>query len=84
LGLTKAMMLAKLTDCGNRKGYKDSAAQSQALIDKAKWSSAPTSDPNVWAVSMTDSSGTFVWHVDARTSAVTAGNAAASQLVCSK
>ena len=73
----KQAVMSKLRACASKVG---SLEEFEAVMAKASFTGAATSDPYVWKVTVSDSSGTFIWTVDSRTGSVTAANADAREI----
>ena len=75
---SKQAVMSKLRACASKVG---SLEEFEAVIAKASFTGAATSDPYIWKVTVADRSGTFIWTVDSRTGSVTAANADARRLI---
>lgn len=73
----KQAVINKLRKCAAKIGV---AAEFEKTLQKLNFVGTATSDPNIWKVSVTDSSGTYVWTVDSRTGDVTAANSGAQEI----
>lgn len=73
----KEAVINKLRACAARIG---AAKEFEQVLQGLTFKGTATSDPNVWQVSVTDSSGTYVWTVDSRTGEVTAANSNAREV----